>query len=69
MLFTNKQINILPPLLFHDVIIISTNKYILLRITYDNTMTNFIFQTLYLNYLGQCPSCIKLKTTFRSVYF
>ena len=39
MLFTNKAIEILPPLLFHDIIINSTNKHHLLGITYDNSMT------------------------------
>lgn len=39
MLFTNKPINILPPLFYHDKIINRTNHHNLLGITYDENMT------------------------------
>ena len=38
MLFTNKQINILPPLIYHDKVIHRTNQHNLLGITYDDNM-------------------------------
>ena len=39
MLFSNKSVNFLPPLLLHDKIITQTNQHTLLGITFDETMT------------------------------